>query len=132
MSWRSSSSPSGSHAGWPSTETEEEATPTQAAGQVAGRAVLLVPQRERGTDEAILPEDYQRIMEVVRRADRPVMVKQVCAELGMSCDPARAEALGGSGACHSPLGPRTRSRRETANSSARSARARSPDTRRSS
>lgn len=74
-------------------ETEGEATPTQAAGQVADRAVLLVPQRERGTDEAVLPEDYQRIMEVVRRADGPVMVKQVCAELAMSCAPAREEAL---------------------------------------
>ena len=28
-------------------EAEREATPTQAAGHVAGRAVLLVPQRER-------------------------------------------------------------------------------------
>ncbi|MFJ5722982.1 hypothetical protein [Streptomyces sp. NPDC093149] len=74
-------------------ETERETTPAQAAGQVAGRAVLLVPQRERGMDEAVLPEDCQRIMDVVRRADGPVMVKQVCAELGMSYEPARSEAL---------------------------------------
>ncbi|MFI8194487.1 hypothetical protein ACIF8T_38205 [Streptomyces sp. NPDC085946] len=74
-------------------ETEREATPAQAAGQVAGRAVLLVPQRERGMNEAMLPEDYQRIMEVVRQADGPVMVKQVCAELGMSTELAHSEAL---------------------------------------
>jgi hypothetical protein len=74
-------------------ETERETTPTQAAGQVAGRAVLLVPQRERGMDEVVLPEDYQRIMDVVRRADTPVMVKQVCGELGMSTEPARSEAM---------------------------------------
>ncbi|MGX4694742.1 hypothetical protein [Streptomyces sp. JNUCC 63] len=74
-------------------EAEREATSALAAGQVAGRAVLLVPQRERGMDEAMLPADYQRIMGVVRRADGPVMVKQVCAELGMSSEPARSEAL---------------------------------------
>lgn len=74
-------------------EAEREATPTQAAGQVAGRAVLLVPQRERGLDEAVLPADYRRIMDVVRRADGPVMVKRVCGELGLSTEPARAEAL---------------------------------------
>jgi hypothetical protein len=74
-------------------ETKREATPAQAAGQVAGRAVLLVPQRERGVDEAVLPEDYQRIMDVVRRADASVMVKQVCGELGMSTEPARSEAM---------------------------------------
>ncbi|MHB6911300.1 hypothetical protein [Streptomyces sp. DB-54] len=74
-------------------EAEREATPPAAAGQVAGRAVLLVPQRERGVDEAVLPEDYQRIMEVVRRAGGPVMVKQVCAEPGVSLEPARSEAM---------------------------------------
>ncbi|TPQ21259.1 hypothetical protein [Streptomyces sporangiiformans] len=74
-------------------ETEREATLAQAAGQVAGRVVLLVSQRERGMDEAVLPEDYQRIMDVVRRADAPVMVKQVCAELGISTKPARSEAM---------------------------------------
>ncbi|QOV36950.1 hypothetical protein IM697_00265 [Streptomyces ferrugineus] len=54
-------------------KTEREATPTQAAGQVAGRAALLVPQRERCMDEAVLPADYQQIMDVVRRAQGPVI-----------------------------------------------------------
>ncbi|MFE2037630.1 hypothetical protein ACFXBB_31145 [Streptomyces scopuliridis] len=74
-------------------EMEREATPAQAAGQVAGRAVLLVPQRERGMDEVVLPEDYQRITDVVRQADLPVMVRQVCAKLGMSTEPSRSEAM---------------------------------------
>lgn len=74
-------------------EAEREKTPPRAAGQVAGRVVLLVPQRERGMDETVLPEDYQRIMDVVRRADAPVMVKQICGELGVSTEPARAEAM---------------------------------------
>jgi repressor of nif and glnA expression len=44
-------------------------------------------------DESVLPVDYQRITDVVRRADGPVMVKQVCTELGISLEPARSEAL---------------------------------------
>ncbi|MER5757200.1 hypothetical protein [Streptomyces sp. NPDC002088] len=44
-------------------------------------------------DETVLPGNYQRIMEVVRWADTPVTVKQVCGEPGMSTEPARAEAL---------------------------------------
>jgi hypothetical protein len=71
----------------------ETRTTPGGAGQVAGRAVLLVPQRERNTDETVLPVDYRRIMDVVRRADTPVMVKQVCCELGMSQEPARSEAM---------------------------------------
>ncbi|MFE2738382.1 hypothetical protein [Streptomyces sp. NPDC059349] len=71
----------------------ETRTTPGGAGQVAGRAVLLVPQRERDTDETALPEDYQRIMDVVRRADTPVMVKQVCGELRMSKEPARSAAM---------------------------------------
>jgi hypothetical protein len=72
-------------------EPEQKALP--AAGQVAGRVVVLVPLRERGLDEAVLPADYQRIMDVVRRAQGLVMVKQVCGELGISLEPARSEAL---------------------------------------
>jgi hypothetical protein len=73
-------------------EAAKEAAPCPAAG-LAGGAVLLVPHRERGMDEAVLPGDYQRIMDVVRRAEGPVMVKQVCDELGMSTEPTRAEAI---------------------------------------
>ncbi|WP_019063383.1 hypothetical protein [Streptomyces prunicolor] len=73
--------------------TEAESAVTSPAGHVAGRAVSAVPQRERDMDETVLPADYQRIMDVVRRADGPVMVKQVCGELGVSLEPARSEAL---------------------------------------
>lgn len=72
---------------------EAERIVTPPAVQVAGRAVLAVPQRERGMDETVLPGDYQRVMDVVRRADGPVMVKQVCGELGISLEPARSEAM---------------------------------------
>ncbi|MEU2872796.1 hypothetical protein ABZ769_26885 [Streptomyces olivoreticuli] len=44
-------------------------------------------------DETVLPADYQRIMDVVRRADGPVMVKLVCGVLGISLEPARSEAM---------------------------------------
>lgn len=55
--------------------------------------MLLVPQHERGAEETVLPDDYQRITDVVRRADGPVMVKQVCRELEMSTELARSEAM---------------------------------------
>ncbi|MFD8963655.1 hypothetical protein ACFV0C_01430 [Streptomyces sp. NPDC059568] len=41
----------------------------------------------------VLPADYQRITDVVRRADGPVTVKQVCGELGIYLEPARSEAM---------------------------------------
>lgn len=44
----------------------ERVAAAPAAVQVAGRAVLLVPHREGGVDEAVLPE-YQRILAAVRR-----------------------------------------------------------------
>jgi hypothetical protein len=55
--------------------------------------VLLVPRRGHRMDEAVLPEDYRRIMKVVRRAAAPVMVKQVCWEPQVPSEPARPEAL---------------------------------------
>ncbi|GAA1341952.1 hypothetical protein GCM10009647_085850 [Streptomyces sanglieri] len=72
-------------------EAEQPVTPP--AGQVAGRAVLTVPRLERGMVETVLPADYQRIMDVMRRADGPVMVKQACGELGISLEPTRSEAM---------------------------------------
>jgi len=72
---------------------ESERAVTSPAGQVAGRAVLAVPQRERDMVETVLPADYQRITDVVRRADGPVRVKQVCGELGIPLEPARSEPL---------------------------------------
>lgn len=69
-----------------------EAASSPAAGQVAGRAVLLFPHRERGLDVSALPEDCQRIMDVTGRADGPLMVKDICRELGIDTAPARVEA----------------------------------------
>ncbi|MGW9029998.1 hypothetical protein ACWGQ5_39035 [Streptomyces sp. NPDC055722] len=44
-------------------------------------------------DEAVMPEDHQRILDVVRRAQAPVTVKQICAGTGMPTEPARSEAM---------------------------------------
>ncbi|WP_326608097.1 hypothetical protein [Streptomyces sp. NBC_01800] len=54
-----------------------------AAVQVAGRAVLLVPHREGGVDEAVLPPEYQRILAAVRQAGAPVATRAVGETLGL-------------------------------------------------
>ncbi|WP_438295450.1 hypothetical protein [Streptomyces sp. HUAS TT7] len=54
-----------------------------APARVAGRAVLLIPHRGEGLDEAALPGDYARILTIVRAADRPVQIRAVGKELGL-------------------------------------------------
>ncbi|MGI5133382.1 MULTISPECIES: hypothetical protein [unclassified Streptomyces] len=44
-------------------------------------------------DEVVMPEDHQRIMDVVRRAQAPVTVEQICAGMGLSTERARSEAM---------------------------------------
>ena len=63
--------------------------------QVGGRAVLLVPHRERGTDTAALPAEYRQIFEAVSAADGPVMAKEVCAALGAGYTPREVEPMRG-------------------------------------
>ncbi|MCX5317633.1 hypothetical protein [Streptomyces sp. NBC_00154] len=60
----------------------ERVAAAPAAVQVAGRAVLLVPHREGGVDEAVLPE-YQRILAAVRQAGAPVATRAVGETLGL-------------------------------------------------
>lgn len=62
---------------------EEQAVAGSPTVQVAGRAVRLVPDREPGMEESVLPGDYQRMLSIVAAADGPVMVKDVGAELGI-------------------------------------------------
>jgi hypothetical protein len=45
---------------------QEREAAGQVRVQVAGRAVLLVPHREPGVTEAALPQEYRRILGVVR------------------------------------------------------------------
>ncbi|MCD2469566.1 MULTISPECIES: hypothetical protein [unclassified Streptomyces] len=45
---------------------EERASTRPVPGQVAGRTVMLIPHREPGKDESMLPPDYQRIIAAVR------------------------------------------------------------------
>ncbi|TDU01665.1 hypothetical protein EDD99_0027 [Streptomyces sp. 846.5] len=61
----------------------EQAAASMPSAQVAGRAVLLVPQRGPGVEVDALPPDYQRILAIVRGAGGPVAVKQVGEELGL-------------------------------------------------
>ena len=56
---------------------------TPAPAQVAGRAVLLVPHRSESPDEAAVPADYRKILQVVRDADAPVQVRGVGEKLGL-------------------------------------------------
>jgi hypothetical protein len=72
---------------------EVDETSRPAAGQVAGRAVLLVPHREKGMDEKALPEEYRNVFDVVRSADDPVMAQDVCRLLGVSAEPRFREAM---------------------------------------
>ncbi|WP_371591698.1 hypothetical protein [Streptomyces virginiae] len=54
-----------------------------ATAQVGGRGVLLVPHRETGAGEEVLPPDYQRLMKIVRNTGSPIRVKDVGVELGL-------------------------------------------------
>ncbi|MFE7243818.1 hypothetical protein [Streptomyces sp. NPDC057580] len=62
---------------------DEQAAAAPAAVQVTGRAVLLVPHREGGVDEAVLPPEYQRILAAVRQAGAPVVTRAVGETLGL-------------------------------------------------
>ncbi|UQA91397.1 hypothetical protein [Streptomyces halobius] len=82
-------------------EQEAEAAAGPDAGppqrvQVAGRPVLKVPHRSEVPDASALPADYQRMLEIVKAAGGPVMVKDVGAELGIEVAmPGRLEPLRG-------------------------------------
>ena len=62
---------------------EERSSARPIPGQVGGRAVMLIPHREPGTDERMLPPDYQRIIAAVRQAAGPVMVREVGEGVGV-------------------------------------------------
>ncbi|MEU8779544.1 hypothetical protein [Streptomyces sp. NPDC048606] len=62
-------------------EAAVEVAPVKA--QVAGRAVLLVPHRGEALGETALPDDYRRILRIVRAGDGPVQVRAVGEELGL-------------------------------------------------
>ncbi|MET8405529.1 hypothetical protein [Streptomyces sp900116325] len=61
----------------------EQATATPVPVQVAGRAVLLVPHREGGMDQTVLPPEYQKILAVVRQAGAQVATRAVGEALGL-------------------------------------------------
>ncbi|MFI2214788.1 hypothetical protein [Streptomyces sp. NPDC020141] len=53
------------------------------AGQVGGRAVMLIPHREPGAGEDSLPWDYQRIITAARQAAEPLMAREVGEVVGV-------------------------------------------------
>ncbi|MBT2398255.1 hypothetical protein J7E89_20320 [Streptomyces sp. ISL-100] len=61
----------------------ERASAAPVPGQVGGQAVMLVPHRTSGVEEAALPPDYQRILTAVRQAAGPVMARQAGEVLGV-------------------------------------------------
>ncbi|WP_328834758.1 hypothetical protein [Streptomyces europaeiscabiei] len=62
---------------------DERAQAAPMPGQVGGRAVMLIPHREPGADESMLPPDYQRILAAVRQAAGPVMAREVGEAVGV-------------------------------------------------
>lgn len=64
-------------------EVEAAALVAPVKAQVAGRAVLLIPHRGDDPDETALPDDYRKILAIVRTADGPVQVRTVGEELGL-------------------------------------------------
>ncbi|MFD8008319.1 hypothetical protein [Streptomyces mirabilis] len=62
---------------------DESAQAVPMLGQVGGRAVMLIPHREPGADESMLPLDYRRIIAAVRQAAGPVMAREVGEAVGV-------------------------------------------------
>ena len=62
---------------------DEQAAAEPAAVQVGGHAVLLIPHRAPGVEEAALPLEYQRILASVRNAGGPATTRQVGEALGL-------------------------------------------------
>ncbi|MEU7744579.1 hypothetical protein [Nonomuraea sp. NPDC049158] len=52
-------------------------------GALGGRSVLLIPARAAGIDPDVLPQDYQRLVAIVREAAGLVTVQAVGEVLGL-------------------------------------------------
>ncbi|MCX4745972.1 hypothetical protein OG455_10615 [Kitasatospora sp. NBC_01287] len=55
--------------------------------------LLLVPHREAGMDESVLPADYQAIMKTVSGAAEAVPAKDVSVKLGRGAQPGQVEPV---------------------------------------
>jgi hypothetical protein len=55
--------------------------------------MLLIPPREDGMDQDVLPEDYQAIMRVVADVAEPVKAAEVSVALGKGALPGQVEAV---------------------------------------
>jgi hypothetical protein len=50
---------------------------------VGSRAMVLIPHHSDAADEGALPDDYRKILAIVREADGPVQVRSVGEWLGL-------------------------------------------------
>lgn len=55
--------------------------------------MLLVPLREDGMDQGVLPEDYREIMQVVASAGEPAKAAEVSVGVGKGTLPGQVEAV---------------------------------------
>ncbi|MEU1598538.1 hypothetical protein ABZ468_38460 [Streptomyces sp. NPDC005708] len=55
--------------------------------------MLLVPHREPGMDENVLPADYQAIMKIVAAVSDPVPAKDISVQLGKGTAPGQVEPV---------------------------------------
>ncbi|MFD4860615.1 hypothetical protein [Streptomyces atratus] len=69
-------------------EEFERVTTSPGAG-----GMLLVPHREPGMDEGVLPADYQAIVKIVTGAEEPVPAKDVSVTLGKGTTPGQVEPV---------------------------------------
>jgi hypothetical protein len=67
---------------------EVERVTTPGAG-----GMLLVPHREPGMDDSVLPADYQAITKIVAAASEPVPAKDVSIQLGRGTQPGQVEPV---------------------------------------
>ncbi|MER7000503.1 hypothetical protein [Streptomyces sp. NPDC000410] len=75
---------------------DERASAAPRPGQVGGQAVMLIPHRAQGVEEATLPPDCQRTLAAVRQGAGPVVARQVGEVLAVAVSVrARLEPLRG-------------------------------------
>jgi hypothetical protein len=69
-------------------EELERVTTTPGAG-----GMLLVPHREPGMAQSVLPADYQAIIKIVAAVSEPVPAKDVSVQLGRGTQPGQVEPV---------------------------------------
>jgi hypothetical protein len=63
------------------------------SGHLSPAGVLAVPPWRAGLEDAVLPEAYRDLLEVLEDASRPLRAAQIAAAVGLSTDKAKVEGL---------------------------------------